>query len=257
MSGRDAEFYVGYLPKAPGRLGASLRRIVLGLNLLAAAVALTLIFAQAPFADSRFEFLQYRDYEGVLVRDPYPSLLVKRPGAMDGVPSFARYLLVAEGKRGFVPGAELEARLVRLRGSLIHREDQRMVEVLPQSLTPAGGEPLPKLEWTGLGEAALYGEIVDTKCYLGVMNPGEGKVHRECAARCISGGVPPGLRVRDTEGNSFVVLLAGADGRPLNREVLDFVAEPVRIDGKLSRLGDTLILRAEPSTFYRLAGSRP
>jgi hypothetical protein len=27
----------------------------------------------------------------------------------------------------------------------------------------------------------LTGEIVDSKCYLGVMNPGQGKVHRDCA----------------------------------------------------------------------------
>jgi hypothetical protein len=83
------------------------------------------------------------------------------------------------------------------------------------------------------------------------MNPGKGKVHRDCAVRCISGGIPPGLLIRDGAGGSWVLLLAGADGRPLSREILDFVAEPVRIEGRLSRLGNTYILQSEPNTFHR------
>jgi hypothetical protein len=35
-----------------------------------------------------------------------------------------------------------------------------------------------------LGEFDLVGEIVDSKCYLGNMNPGNGKVRRDCAVRC-------------------------------------------------------------------------
>jgi len=31
------------------------------------------------------------------------------------------------------------------------------------------------------------GQIVDPKCYLGVMKPGEGKPHSDCAIRCIDG----------------------------------------------------------------------
>jgi hypothetical protein len=92
---------------------------------------------------------------------------------------------------------------------------------------------------------------VDTKCHLGVMNPGQGKVHRECAVRCISGGAPPGFLVRDANGETRLLLLTGADGRALGREVLDFVAEPVTIRGQLVKLGTTLILKSEPRNFHR------
>lgn len=102
-----------------------------------------------------------------------------------------------------------------------------------------------------LGQVTLSGEIVDSKCYLGVMNPGSGKVHRDCAVRCISGGIPPAFSVKDAEGRPKILLLAGVDGRQLNREVLDFVAEPITIRGRLTRSGETYILWTEPSSFVR------
>ena len=49
------------------------------------------------------------------------------------------------------------------------------------------------------------------------------------------------------------LLLVGADGSPVNREVLEFVAEPVEISGAVVRAGDQLILYADPAT-YRLVG---
>jgi hypothetical protein len=91
-----------------------------------------------------------------------------------------------------------------------------------------------------LGEVQLTGEIVDSKCYFGVMNPGNGKVHRDCAARCISGGIPPALLVRDAEGRSDTVLLA-----KWNRELLKHIAEPVTLRGRLSTAAGRLMLRLE------------
>ena len=50
--------------------------------------------------------------------------------------------------------------------------------------------------YESLGKQTFVGEIVDSKCFLGVMNPGRLTPHRACAIRCISGGVPPVLLVR-------------------------------------------------------------
>ena len=47
------------------------------------------------------------------------------------------------------------------------------------------------------------------------------------------------------------LLLVSEDGRSVNREVLEFVAEPVQITGRVVRRDDLLILYADPST-YRL-----
>ena len=49
----------------------------------------------------------------------------------------------------------------------------------------AGGNP----SYQPLGAVTLTGEIVDSKCFLGVMNPGNLKPHKACAIRCISGGI--------------------------------------------------------------------
>lgn len=104
-----------------------------------------------------------------------------------------------------------------------------------------------------LGRVTLRGEIVDTKCYLGVMNPGERKVHRDCAVRCISGGLPPAFLARDPAGDAPVRLLVGDHGRALSKEVLPFIAEPLEISGVLVRTGSTLTLKADPARFRRIA----
>ena len=48
------------------------------------------------------------------------------------------------------------------------------------------------------------------------------------------------------------MLLLGADGRTLGREILPFVAEPVELTGQVLRYDGILVLRAEPSSYRRL-----
>jgi hypothetical protein len=96
------------------------------------------------------------------------------------------------------------------------------------------------------------GEIVDSKCFLGVMNPGQLTPHRACAIRCISGGIPPVLLVRSKNGPAIYLLLVAADGKPVNPQVLDLVAEPVQITGEVERQGGLFILLADPSTYRRV-----
>ncbi len=103
-----------------------------------------------------------------------------------------------------------------------------------------------------LGKQTLVGEIVDSKCFLGVMNPGQLTPHRACAIRCISGGVPPVLLVRQQDGPAIYLLLVSVEGKPVNKQVLDLVAEPVEITGDVERQGELLILRADPTTYRKL-----
>ena len=71
-----------------------------------------------------------------------------------------------------------------------------MLEVREAAAAPGSGNTRATERRTVAERVMLRGEIVDSKCYLGVMNPGEGTVHRDCAARCLSGGLPPMLVVR-------------------------------------------------------------
>jgi len=234
-----SEFYIGYLPKAPTATARFIKKIVAGLALFALIIAITLVLSQMPFARSTFEFGSWRSFEGIVATKPYPTLLVPRPGSDE----FSQYLLVAPGKHGadsLVNG--FEGKHVRLRGQLVDRDGQTMVEIDPKTITVMEASENPKLRTADLGTATLTGEIVDSKCYLGVMNPGRGKVHRDCAARCLSGGIPPALLTSTGE----IVLLANHDGKPFAKDELrKFVDETVVVRGNLIRRGDIKVILAD------------
>ena len=133
-----------------------------------------------------------------------------------------------------------------------------MVEVQPETIEDLGVSEVA-LSAMELGEATLRGEIVDSKCYLGVMKPGNLKTHRACAVRCISGGIPPVLVVRSEEGGATsvrYVLLVGPDGEPINEAILDRVAEPVQARGALERHDDLWVLRVDPAEITRVSTPR-
>jgi hypothetical protein len=211
-----------------------MRRVVVALGALIVVVAAILIVAQHPFPASTFEFQQYRDFRGVLLTEPYPALAIRGQEPP--------WLLVGPGKHGVGDLRQRSGHEVALKGERIYRTGGRaedhMIELMPGSLTAGESVPVPKPE--NLGEVQLTGEIVDSKCYFGVMSPGAGKVHRDCAVRCISGDIPPAFLVRDSTGNTVTLLLAN-----WKRELLDHVAEPVTIRGRLSRSAGRLTLYQE------------
>lgn len=87
---------------------------------------------------------------------------------------------------------------------------------------------------------------------LGIMKLGRGQAHRACATLCIRGGIPPVLRVETRSGEHRHLLLTDYDGGAVNDRVLDLVALPVEVTGRVLRDGDLLILETDPSTIRRL-----
>ena len=79
----------------------------------------------------------------------------------------------------------------------------------------------------------LRGEIVDSKCFLGVMVPGEGKTHKDCASLCLRGGIPPAFVVRDREGRSALLLLVSESGGSLagHAAASRLAGEPIEVTG--------------------------
>src|SRR2546422_5492423 len=119
----DAEFYVGYLPRSP----KSLARTTLGVIVAVAVIGLVLVFGQQPFRRSTFEYQQYREFTGLVEANPYPALLLQRPGAPVEPSPYSRYFLVAPGKHGADSDVHAFAgKRVSLRGSLIYRDGQTM-----------------------------------------------------------------------------------------------------------------------------------
>lgn len=240
------DFYIGYLPKAPPRLARFVRsRVSLalaGVLGLGGTLAATLAYA----GNGRFEFGNHRRVTGSVACATAPTLST----------ASEEYLVVGYGKRRApIELCSASGQVVELDGTLIEREGRSLLEVASfrSTAAPPAGPPLaPQL----LGRFTLVGEIVDSKCYFGVMNPAEGQVHRACAELCLRGGVPAVFVVRDRSGAVAHLLLAGPNGEPINDQLLPWIAAPVQIMGEVFRQGRWLALRLDPRSIER-AGSHP
>jgi len=243
------DFFVGYLP-APASCAARTRRIAWWL--LGASVAGAALFAAAtgPFDRAVFEYGETRAWRGTIETEPVPVLLARE--SSDGSPFAAvvRYPLVAEGKHG-AGGvvAAFDGRPVTVRGRRIVRGSTTMIELADiepyEPALPTGGPPPPATRIVDEGRRVLTGEIVDSKCFLGVMNPGRLAVHRACALRCLAGGIPPMLFARDERGREAHLILVAADGSPLGSRIADLVGRPVEVSGRLERRDDLDYLYAD------------
>jgi hypothetical protein len=136
---------------------------------------------------------------------------------------------------------------------LIERGRRQILEV-PLSvgdwLAPSEASvKLPDLNPESFGRFALVGEIMDSKCFFGVMRPSRGKTHKACASLCIRGGIPPSFWARTKDGREAVLLMTDAAGGPLGEGILPFVADPVRAEGEIVRVGDLLQFRADTGAF--------
>ena len=233
------DFYVGYAPRSPATLARHTRRALVTMALLGGGTVVTLALAQAPFADSTFEYGHPRSVTGRVRAHPYPTLDVAEGGVTRS------YLLAGQGKHGAAGSvAAFDGQVVRILGTMAKRGNARLLEVesveAAGAAPPAEAAPVPEL----LGEFTLSGEIVDSKCWTGVMNPGEGKTHLDCAVRCLSGGLTPMLVVRDNAGRELHLILTDEGGGPMPRTLLPAVGRPVAVSGSVRREGGLLFLRA-------------
>ncbi len=191
-------------------------------------------------------------FRGVIVARPYPVLYTER--SLDGKPG--AMVLVESGKHGASGrAATVDGEYVEIRGWPLHRDGQVMIEIDPansaiQRVAAPTVTPLPTR--TSLGTATLRGEIVDAKCYLGAMKPGQGKTHKDCATLCIRGGIPPLFIARDAAGQQIACYLANRDGGALDESFYPFIADPVQVTGELEECGGIRILRVRPEDVIRL-----
>lgn len=250
---QDDPFYIGYLPEAPDQVGRFVKKRVMALLILTAVVAAAFAVSFQRLGPAYFEFGQQRSFKGCLELAPYPHLAVERKGLdSDGEnPGVSRYYLTVFGKHG----AEQDVRSfagkkVELSGQLIYRDDQTMIEIQDGSIVSIGERDVRNQACT-LRDVTLEGEIIDSKCYLGVMNPGALKPHKACAINCIRGGVPPMLLVRG-EDRAYYYLLVDERGMPINDRILDKIAMPVQISGTVEQLDNLRILKTNPLTIHKL-----
>ncbi len=248
------DFYIGYLPKAPQSLKARLRIVV---TILFVGLIVLSFFTgtnQFAFDKTSFDYGQFTTLKGSVTLDPVPRLILNKGDDTKNRQVLQSILLVNFGKSGVHVMFEslqhklekpLESYEFELQGTLIYGEGKTVFELTEESESIISyqlrSDEIPTETKISFGEVELRGEILDAKCYFGVMKPGYGKVHRSCAIRCISGGIAPVLMARDKDGNKQYILVTDNNGSfTSNRSNL--IGKNVVLVGKLSQLGDWLLL---------------
>ncbi|MFT3678912.1 MAG: hypothetical protein QM791_01490 [Ferruginibacter sp.] len=254
------EFYIGWQPKAPLSFAAHVKRVLRFIMPAAIITALLTASFQKRFSRANFEFGTVTTVKGIYIAEPVPMLKVIAGKDLWGNAAFITIPLVGYGKHGAATaikeiesekGISLSNREVTLKGTLLYGSGKTWLQVNKEDNpvvnigNTAGSSLLPVKK--DLGNLVISGEIIDPKCYFGVMKPGEGKVHRDCATRCILGGIPPVLKVRDEKGVEHFYLIAGS-GRNVSDIVKDYIAEPVAVHANLVQQDDWDILYINSSS---------
>lgn len=243
------DFYVNYFP-VPRRL----RSFVIIAAPLAVAivtgVAVTRALMQADPGAAIWDDGTPKTFVGTIHARPYPMIVVDSLNAT-GEDSNS-HLLVELGKRGAERAAAFDGQRVTLSGWTLERDGRRIIELEPGDvIVPTEGNAGAASTGVIAASITLRGEILDSKCYLGAMKPGEGKTHKACATLCIQGGIPPMLVVRQSPRPRYV-LLTNATGDPIDESDLRFVADPVEITGELLLQNGLEVLRIAPGGIQRI-----
>jgi len=244
----NSEFYIGWMAKSPKSIAKHVKIVLLILFPVALIIAYLLATNQKKFSNANFEYGKTTVLTGIYYNKPVPMLKV-----YDKNREAITLPLVGYGKHGAETAimeiekeknVSLNAKELTLKGTLIYGDGKTIFQIdnNDKPLINIGSGSTHSVEERDLGTQTLRGEIIDPKCYFGVMKPGEGKVHRDCAIRCILGGIPPVLHVQNEKGESNYYLLVGPNGEKMNEAVKDFVAEPVTIKAKVARQDDWIIL---------------
>ena len=263
------DFYIGYLANAAESVKKTTKLVIVTLCMVIPMIAIILVISQRGFSTGTFELGNLTELEGLVHMEPYPGITIISGKDIYGNLIYQSILLVGYGKFGATSileeiekkvGRNLHEAVVKLSGTLIYNDGKTLFELTKQadsyvshSLDLNKYEVMVKQPIEKYGTVELKGEVIDPKCYFGVMKPGEGKPHRSCAVRCISGGIPPMLAVQNEQGESNYYILLGHDYEQINDQVLVYVADQVSVTGTLSRSGNWFILEVDVDNgFQRL-----
>ncbi len=247
MSDKQNEFFVGYFPM-PQHLGQFYKVLVALLLCIGAGFAFWVSSSQESAGKGQWNVAETSSFSGFLTVNPYPVLHTSGQNPRS-------IMLLTQGKHSAAAFTEaLDGKHVKVTGFSIERGGWMSMELrnsddIAETIAPEGASA-PAIE--PLETVTLSGEVVDSKCFMGVMKPGGGKVHRACAALCVAGGIPPMLVVKQTDGNRYGYMLVDQQGNSAAEEVAETIAMPVSITGQLERRGDLTYLRLADKGLQRL-----
>lgn len=251
----NSEFYIGWMDEAPATYSKHVKKALLILLPVVLVIGYLMAVSQQKFSTANFEFGTLTAVKGIYFSKPVPSIKVISGKDMFGNASYITAPLVGFGKAGAngviedlqnEKGTDFNNKEITIKGTLLYNDGKLLMQVdgNDNPLVSVGGIASSSLASVlkELGNIKVKGEVVDPKCFFGVMKPGYGKVHKDCAIRCISGGIPPVLKVQDENGKTNFYLIVGPNGEKMNDMVKDFVAEPVEIEARAVQQDDWIIL---------------
>lgn len=250
----NAPFFVGWAGRVPKQLKLFLSTVCVFIVIGFAGMSLVTGATQEDPEGGRFRFdFGRQDLQGVVIGGPYPALWVTQ--GTEAVPAGQAILLNGNGKTGVQDRINgLAGKTVAASGIVMERGTLRMLQLAggkqglsPIEATVAVGPPAAQ----DLGRWRLSGEICDGRCVVGAMRPGEGLAHKACANLCISGGQPPiFVSAHPVEGETFFLMME-TGGNPVSNSILNRTAEPVTLEGALTRIGNMMVLTVDPQTIAR------
>jgi len=246
------EFYIGWNDERPTWFKRFSLILLSTLSGLAILLVVLWISVSSDFVDSNFNYGNQTIHKGIIQEYPAPMLVVKKDSIMKTYP------LVNFGKFGAGNpidffNSQMRNNLlnyeVELRGTVIEFDGKTWLELTDENYSLLSfnklDTPSAPLEVARMGWQEITGEIVDPKCFFGVMKPGFGKVHLSCAVRCISGGVPPILVATPEDGSRSYYFVTGRDGKPVNNDIVAYVGFPVTVSGVIKSVEDWNVLEMD------------
>jgi len=226
------DFYVGYLP-IPREYRKFITALMITLFIWIAAMAIIIVTTMRDPGFAIWKTGNVQQWSGTLVESPYPMLIPDNP-------SESAIFVVSMGKKGAHDRlSPFFDKHVILNGFELNRDGRLLIELeedasaitldLSKTTTPLSSP-------TYIDSTKLIGEIVDGKCYLGAMKPGDGVGHRSCAVLCIRGGLPPMFAAETPDGSKIYYLLTINGTTNYSEESLALVGQRVSITAEHSTL---------------------
>lgn len=249
----NKEFFIGWSENSAPQSISWIRKHILLIGILLVILVGICALFQSMIGKGFFDFGNIQNFEGVFVKSPVPMLVSK-----DGIEGYKVLYLVNEFKYGIdkEQADSFHLKHVQINGTFIHDQKQGMIEISKDGIELSQEKNFDSHDipsFSAQGTIEVTGEIMDSKCWLGVMNPGSRKTHRACAILCIKGGIPPIVVGTETgQSNYDYYLLVGPDGAPVNNFIINYVGFPIKISGELEVAGDLKIIKMDPDSLDRV-----
>ncbi len=252
-------FFIGWIGNIDSSTAKTLKRFVFPSILIAFMFLLSFILLQKKIANSEYKYNEVATYTGMVSNSPFPHIVFTKGKDNFGNPQMEALPLVNAWKFGADQLIQNWCKkttscVATIKGTIITRDGINAMELSDEEnsfVQAKNNVDFRNITPQLIGDVKIIGEIIDPKCYLGAMNPGEGKPHRSCAIRCISGGIMPMITFNQSGKKEYAVLL-GMKGEKINEKVLDYVAEPVEINGTLFKYANWQFIYIIPEKINRL-----